>query len=126
VTVTVPRHGPALPNSGEVTWSETATAAYARHLLEVLDRRGFGFSGRMRWCEVISPADVERRSGAPGGALGGTALDGLHGMLFRPPNTTDLAGLYQVGASAHPGPGLAFAPLGSALVAEAVGRAKPA
>jgi phytoene dehydrogenase-like protein len=126
VTVTVPRHGiPGDRDSPEVVdWSDQAAEAYAHQLLAVLDRRGFGISARMRWCEAVSPADVERRSGAPGGAIGGIALDGLHGALFRPPNVSELPGLYQVGASAHPGPGLAFAPLGGALVAETLGRAK--
>lgn len=121
VTVIAPRHG---TGSREVTWTDTAVEAYARQLLDVLDRRGFGISARLRWCEAHSPADVERRSGSPGGALAGTALHGLRGALFRPPNVTDLPGLYQVGGSAHPGPGLAFAPLGAALVAERIGRAK--
>jgi phytoene dehydrogenase-like protein len=106
-----------------VDWNAGTTAAYARRLLDVLDRRGFGFADRLQWYEACSPADVERRSGAPGGAMGGPALDGLHGTLFRPANTTAVAGLYQVGSSAHPGPGLALAPLSAALVAETIGRA---
>ncbi|HUR76118.1 MAG TPA: phytoene desaturase family protein [Sporichthya sp.] len=128
VTVIVPRHGvpDGDPDSPDVVdWTDRATEAFARRVLDVLDRRGFGVSARLRWCEAHSPADVERRSGVPGGAIGGGNLHGLHGALFRPPNTTDLPGLYQVGGSAHPGPGLAFAPLGAALVAESIGRAKP-
>lgn len=121
VTVIAPRHG---RTRGELDWTDAATEAYARQLLEVLDRRGFAISPRLRWCEAHSPADVERRSGVPGGAIGGGALHGLHGALFRPPNVTELPGLYQVGGSAHPGPGLAFAPLSAALVAETLGRAK--
>lgn len=120
-TVTAPRH---FTGAGDVDWTDPATEAYARRLLDVLDRRGFGVTARLRWCEAHSPADVERRSGVPGGAIGGAALHGLHGALFRPPNVTDLPGLYQVGGSAHPGPGLALAPLGAALVAESLGRAK--
>jgi phytoene desaturase len=126
VTIIVPRHGVPGPdrNAPEVVdWTDATTEAYARQLLEVLDRRGFGFSARLRWCDALSPADVERRSGVPGGAIGGAALDGLHGAVFRPPNVTETPGLYQVGGSAHPGPGLAFAPLGAALVAETIGRA---
>lgn len=126
VTVTVPLHGVpgGDPDSPElVDWNGSATEQYARHLLGVLDDRGFGFSARLRWCEAVSPADVKQRSGVPGGSIGGAALDGLHGAVFRPPNVTDVPGLYQVGGSAHPGPGLAFAPLGAALVAETIGRA---
>jgi phytoene dehydrogenase-like protein len=118
VTVVVPRHG-----AGGIDWTEQVAETYARRLLDLLPRRGFDVAGRMRWCEALSPADVERRSGAPGGAMGGAALDGLHGTLFRPANTTELAGLYQVGATAHPGPGLALTPVGAALVAETIGRA---
>jgi phytoene desaturase len=128
VTVIVPLHGRPDGDSGSpevVDWTDEATEAYARRMLDVLDRRGFGVSARLRWCEAHSPADVERRSGAPGGRIGGGALERLHGALFRPPNVTDVPGLYQVGGSAHPGPGLALAPLGAALVAETIGRAKP-
>ncbi len=126
VTVIVPLHGmpDGDPDSPEVVdWTDQATESYARRILDVLDRRGFGVSARLRWCEAHSPADVERRSGAIGGRIGGGSLE-LHGALFRPPNVTDLPGLYQVGGSAHPGPGLALAPLGAALVAETIGRAK--
>lgn len=121
VTVIAPRHG---RGRRELDWGDSTAQDYAQHLLAVLERRGFGVADRLRWYEVRSPADVERRCGAPGGAIGGGALHGLHGALFRPPNVTELPGLYQVGGSAHPGPGLAFAPLGAALVAEAVGRAR--
>lgn len=120
VTVISPRHG---TRSREVDWTEAAAETYARQILDVLDRRGFEISPRLRWYEAHSPADVERRSGAPGGALGGAALHGVRGAVFRPPNVTELPGLYQVGGSAHPGPGLALAPLGPALVAETIGRA---
>lgn len=124
VSVIAPRHG---RGRRELDWAAGNSASdYARHLLDVLERRGFGIAERLRWCEVQSPADVERRCGAPGGAIGGGALHGLHGALFRPPNVSELPGLYQVGGSAHPGPGLALAPLGAALVAETLGRAKPA
>ncbi len=121
VTVIAPRHG---TGSREVNWTDATAAACTRQILDVLDRRGFGISARLRWCEAYSPVDVERRTGAPGGAIGGPALHGLRGTVFRPPNVTELRGLYQVGGSAHPGPGLALAPLGPALVAETIGRAK--
>ncbi|WP_019877418.1 phytoene desaturase family protein [Sporichthya polymorpha] len=120
VSVVTPRHG---TGKDEVDWTATQTEAYARHLLGVLDARGFDVSTRLRWFAAHTPADVERRCGSPGGALGGAALHGLKGAIFRPPNTTDVSGLFQVGGSAHPGPGLALAPLGSALVAETIGKA---
>ncbi len=122
VTAIAPRHGPG-PDA--VDWDAPhAGAGYARELLATLDARDLGILERLLWFEVRTPADVERRSGSPGGAMGGAALHGLRGALFRPPNVTGVPGLYQVGASAHPGPGLAFAPLSAALVAEAIGRAR--
>lgn len=122
VTAIAPRHGSG-PDA--LDWdAPDAGADYADRLIAALDRRGFAVSERLLWSEVRTPADVQGRSGAPGGALGGAALHGLRGTLFRPPNVTGVPGLYQVGGSAHPGPGLAFAPLSAALVADAVGRAR--
>jgi phytoene desaturase len=122
VTATAPRHG---IGAGALDWDAPgAGEQHAARMIAALDRRGFAISERLLWWEVRTPADVERRSGAPGGALGWAALHGAGGALFRPPNVTGVRGLFQVGSSAHPGPGLAFAPLSAALVAEAVGRAR--
>ncbi|MGQ0465422.1 MAG: phytoene desaturase family protein [Sporichthyaceae bacterium] len=82
-------------------------------VLAHLDRAGFDVSRRLLWHERLE---------TPAG-LAGPALHGRTGLIRRP-NTTGVAGLFHVGASAHPGPGIAFAPLGAALVADAVGRAR--
>ena len=106
---------PAAPSAGQET---------AEQLLRVLDARGHRVSERLLWWELLTPADLSARTGSPGGAAIGPALHGAE-ALHRPPNATRIRGLYHVGSAAHPGPGIALAPLGGALVAEAVGRARP-
>lgn len=82
-------------------------------LIAALDGAGLEVSRRLLWHELRSFDD----------AMAGPALHGRTGLV-RPPNATAVPGLFHVGASAHPGPGIAFAPLGAALVADAVGRAR--
>jgi len=82
-------------------------------VLQALAERGYAPSDRLLWWEFR----------ATGGPIAGPALVGRDGLL-RAPNATDVDGLFQVGASAHPGPGLALAPLSAALVAETLGRAR--
>jgi phytoene dehydrogenase-like protein len=106
------------PSTGDVR------ADYADHLVRVLDSRGHRVTQRLLWREFLTPADLTARTGAPGGAVIGPALQGTD-ALHRPRNATNVGGLFHVGSAAHPGPGIALAPLGAALVVEAVGRARP-
>ncbi|MFH0252032.1 NAD(P)/FAD-dependent oxidoreductase, partial [Streptomyces chitinivorans] len=69
------------------------------------------------WREVRTPADTERETGAPGGAVPAPALAGADGAFLRAANSTGTAGLYRVGGSAHPGGGLAHAGMSGALAA---------
>jgi phytoene dehydrogenase-like protein len=86
--------------------------------------RGFDFRERILWRTVISPADRERATRAPGGAVGGLAATGLRSLWRRPANDSSVHGLFLVGASTHPGPGLLpFAGQSAAFVADMIGRA---
>jgi phytoene dehydrogenase-like protein len=85
----------------------------AEDLVRVLAERGHAPSDRLLWWEC-------RNSDGP---VAGPALFGRDGLL-RAPNTHRIEGLFHVGTSAHPGPGLALAPLSAALVAETIGRAR--
>jgi phytoene dehydrogenase-like protein len=82
-------------------------------LLRTVVTRGYAPSDRLLWWEFIHT----------GASIAGPALVGRDGLL-RPPNAQPTEGLFQVGASAHPGPGLTLAPLSAALVAETLGRAR--
>lgn len=73
---------------------------------------------------VRSPADLQRETGAAGGAIYGTAPHGRLGTLRRPPNAvagTD--GLWLVGGTTHPGGGLPLVMLSGAIVAREIGPA---
>jgi phytoene dehydrogenase-like protein len=80
--------------------------------------------GRIRWREIRTPADLERDTAAPGGAIYGTASHGARAALRRPANRSRIAGLYLVGGSAHPGGGLPLVLLSAKIVATLIGPAR--
>lgn len=109
------------PSSG-VEWARVAER-YADHVLDVLAERGEDVRGRVRWREVRTPADLERDTAAPGGAIYGSAAHGPLAGLLRPANRSPVPGLYLVGGSAHPGGGLPLVMLSASIVADLVGPA---
>lgn len=121
--VTAPRCGGL--GRGAMDWDIPGLAdGHADRLISLLDGHGLDVSSRLLWREIRTPSDLERDLGTVGGAMAGPAMHGMRASVFRAPNATGVRGLFHVGASAHPGPGLSLAPLGAALVAEAVGRAR--
>lgn len=83
-----------------------------------------GLADRVLALAVRSPADLERATGAPGGAIYGAAPAGRLGSLRRPGHRVrGVRGLFRVGGSAHPGGGLPLVMLGAELVAREVGPA---
>ncbi len=105
--------------SGGVDW-EAASERYAAGLIE---RLGLG-------CEppaisvARSPADLERETGALGGAIYGVAPHGRLGTLRRPPNAVrGVRGLWRVGGTTHPGGGLPLVLLSGRIVAAEIASA---
>ncbi|GAA0561753.1 phytoene desaturase family protein [Actinomadura livida] len=94
--------------------------AYGEHVLETLARRGHDLSGRLRFVETFTPADLRDRYGSPGGAIYGTAYRGALAPFRRPGNRGPRRGLYLVGGSAHPGGGLPLVAMGGRIVASLV------
>ena len=124
VLVNAPPHDPSPTSAHGVDWDAPGLRErYADRVLEVLARRGEDVRGRVRWREVRTPADLERASGSPGGAIYGTASHGARAALLRPANRSPVPGLYLVGGSAHPGGGLPIVALSAAIVADLVGPA---
>ncbi|MDG9705804.1 NAD(P)/FAD-dependent oxidoreductase [Streptomyces sp. DH37] len=125
LSVTVPPHragagGPARDGgiAGHVDWTAPGAAERAAdEALAAADAAGLGLGPRVLWREVRTPADTERETGAPGGAVPAPALAGADGAFLRAANPTGTAGLYRVGGSAHPGGGLAHAGMSGALAA---------
>jgi phytoene dehydrogenase-like protein len=71
-----------------------------------------------------TPADLERETGAVGGAIYGAAPNGRLGTLGRPGNRVPgIRNAWLVGGSVHPGGGLPLVMLGGATVARMVGSA---
>ena len=120
VLVNAPVHDPA----GGVDWDVPGVGEqYGDRVLEVLAQRGADVRGRVRWREIRTPADLERDTGAPGGAIYGSASHGALAALLRPANRSPVPGLFLVGGSAHPGGGLPIVALSAKIVADLVGPA---
>jgi phytoene desaturase len=125
VLVNAPRHG--TDNSAvraTANWTTPGLAeSYAERVLKVLSRRGLDVRNRIEVMRVRTPADLERETATPGGAIYGTASHGPRSAFLRPANATKIPGLYLVGGSAHPGGGLPLVALSGRIVAELIGSA---
>ena len=99
---------------------------YTRRVLDLLAERGADVRDRIRFVETLTPADLQRRTGAPGGAIYGTASHGPRAALRRPANRSPLPGLYLVGGSAHPGGGIPLVLMSAEIVAGLIGPAESA
>ena len=124
VLVNAPRHVPGPARRGAVDWSAPGLAAsYADRLLDLLAARGLPVRDRVREARVLTPADLERRTGAVGGAIYGTSSNGATAAFLRPANRSPVPGLFLVGGSSHPGGGLPLVALSAQIVAGLVGPA---
>ncbi|MQA10217.1 MAG: FAD-dependent oxidoreductase [Pseudonocardiaceae bacterium] len=96
-------------------WSAELGAAYAERVLDRVARYAPGLRSLVRGMDVITPADLAaaNRNAMAGDPYGGSAeLD--QNLLWRPlpsaaRHRTPVRGLWHIGASTHPGPGLAGA-----------------
>ena len=121
VLVNAPRHG---SGPGAVDWREPGLAdRYREHLLDLLTARGLRVRERVLWSRTLSPADLEERTGAVGGAIYGTSSNGAAAAFLRPANRSPVPGLFLVGGSSHPGGGLPLVTLSAQIVAGLVGPA---
>ena len=83
-----------------------------------------GISDRLVARARRTPGDLERETGAVGGAIYGAAPHGRLGTLRRPGNAVrGTRGLWLVGGTTHPGGGLPLVMLSGALVAREIGPA---
>ncbi|GAA1504002.1 phytoene desaturase family protein [Sphaerisporangium rubeum] len=117
VLVNVPARDPARwPMSPE---------AYRDLVFERLASRGYDLSGRLRFADLFTPADLRDRYGAWGGAIYGTPSHGALSPFRRPANRGPRRGLYLVGGTTHPGGGLPLVAMSGRLVAGLVGEDFP-
>jgi phytoene desaturase len=121
VLVNAARHG---SGPGALDWRAPGLASsYAERILDLLAERGLPVRERVLWSQVLTPADLEERTGAVGGAIYGTSSNGLAAAFLRPANRSLVPGLFLVGGSSHPGGGLPLVMLSAQIVAGLVGPA---
>ena len=121
VLVNAARHG---AGRGALDWRAPGmAAAYAERLLDLLAERGLPVRDRVLWSQVLTPADLEQRTGAVGGSIYGTSSNGPAAAFLRPANRSPVPGLLLVGGSSHPGGGLPLVTLSARIVAGLVGPA---
>ena len=110
VLVNAPRHGP-------VDW-DAEGERYEQRILDRLDALGLDARGRAKAVLRRTPADLERLTGAPGGAIYGTASMGWRAAFLRPRNASPAARrLYLATGSAHPGGGIPLVLLSGSIAA---------
>jgi phytoene desaturase len=123
VLVNAPRHGRDGAR-GALDWDSAGlSSGYAERVLSLLAARGLPVRERIVFSHTLTPADLQRHTGAPGGAIHGSALHGLRASVRRPHNASRVGGLYLVGGSTHPGSGLALVALSARIVARLIGPA---
>ncbi|TQS41562.1 phytoene desaturase family protein [Cryptosporangium phraense] len=109
---------------GAVDWRTPGLAPrYADQLLERLAERGYDVRDRILFREIVTPADLEAKTHAIGGAIYGTSSNGPRAAFLRPANRSIVPGLFLVGGSSHPGGGLPLVTLSAQIVAALVGPA---
>lgn len=112
------------PRQGPVDWDAPGLAdRYADHLLGLMATRGVDVRDRVLFREIRTPADLQRRTRAVGGAIYGTSSNGARAAFLRPANRSPVPGLFLVGGSSHPGGGLPLVALSAKIVAGLVGPA---
>jgi len=108
------------PSCGRIKWEEEKEN-YARSILHRLADLGFDIRTQIRHQEVASPDDLEVRTGARKGSLYGMSFHSRLTPFRRPANRdTEIAGLYYVGGTTHPGGGVPMVILSSKVVAEMI------
>lgn len=120
VLVNAPRQ---VPDEG-MDWNAPGLAdTYADRILSRLAERGLDVRDRVCWREVRTPATLEQETLSPGGAIYGSASNGMRSAFLRPANQSPVKGLFLVGGSAHPGGGLPLVGMSAVIVASLVGDA---
>lgn len=118
VLVNAPPHGTG-PNA--VDWDRPGLAErYADRIITLLGRRGLPVADRLAFRQVLTPAELARRTNTPGGAIYGTSSNGIRNAFLRPRNRSPVPGLYLVGGSTHPGGGLPLVVLSARIVADLI------
>jgi phytoene desaturase len=99
---------------------EVDAESYGDVVLDRLAGHGVDLRPRIETRFTMTPADIERRYRAPGGAIYGTSSNGMRAAFTRPANRGSKPGLYLVGGSSHPGGGLPLVAVSAKIVTDMV------
>jgi phytoene desaturase len=112
-------NAPAL--DGRVCWEREADG-YRDTVIRKLERMGLAGLGRhIAYERIITPADLQARYNATGGAIYGLASNHPWTAFLRPPlRARGIGRLYFVGGGTHPGGGIPLVLLSGRAVAERV------
>ena len=117
VLINAPRHEPL----NGCDWTKPGLKeTYAKHIIDLLEKKGLEIRSRLEVCEIRTPADLESSTNAPGGSIYGTSSNGVRSAFLRAKNRSPIRNLYCVGGSAHPGGGLPLVGISAEIVAAAV------
>ena len=118
VLVNVPAMDSALGSGFD--WTKAA-AGYRDRVLAKLAAFGLDVRDKIRVERMLTPLDLERLTGARGGALYGTSSNDRFNALRRPHNRAkDIKGLYFAGGTTHPGGGVPLVILSGKVAARMV------
>uniref|UniRef100_A0A8C3GMV1 Pyridine nucleotide-disulfide oxidoreductase domain-containing protein 2 n=1 Tax=Cairina moschata TaxID=8855 RepID=A0A8C3GMV1_CAIMO len=97
--------------AGGRPWDEQARNAYADTVFDCIEAYAPGFKASVIGRDILTPPDLERVFGLPGGNIfhGGMSLDQLYFARPAPSYSgyrSPVAGLYLCGSGAHPGGGV--------------------
>lgn len=101
---------------------------YRDRILELLANRGYDIRPHIQTERIMTPLDLAQQSGAWRGALYGRSPNNRFAAFQRPHNRAkDVAGLYFVGGTTHPGGGVPMVTLSGRVVAQMIlgEKAKP-
>ncbi|WP_117161754.1 NAD(P)/FAD-dependent oxidoreductase [Paraliobacillus sp. X-1268] len=109
------------PSLSEVeSWKLDEKYKVRERILEQLEAYGLNHLGNsIKYEEIMTPADIQARTGAHQGTIYGMSSNQFNQAFFRVPNKDmSIEHLYFVGGSTHPGGGTPMVTISGSLVAE--------
>jgi diapolycopene oxygenase len=107
--------------SSRVNWDDRKESYFLK-IITKLESRGLkDLIGSIDFYQIMTPADLQERTGAHRGAIYGTSSNSFQQAFFKLGNKSkDIEGLWFVGGSAHPGGGTPIVTKSGQLVAKAI------
>ncbi len=93
-------------------------AAVSEKLLHRLASLGLDVRDKIRYQQLLTPLDIQQKTGAHRGALYGVSFNDRFAPFKRPHNRSEFKGLYFVGGTTHPGGGVPMVTLSGKLAAQ--------